>query len=283
MNRKKILHTIFSIMLLSIGSIQAQQSSITEAEGESCKGREQSIAQTENLALNYAKKYASELSQTHITSETVVKNFELQSDIVAAFSRAEVKVLEVLSKQWVMPADECFVIRIKAEVIPVQALLPQPKGDELSDPTLPLNVKVWTSSESYTAGDQMRIYLKGNKGFYAKLVYRDAAGNNIQLLPNAFHQENYFEGDRQYEVPAREDNFELTVGVPFGAEKLTLYASTMPLGTIDTVENGPFFVVKTQNVAAKTRGISINAAGTSKKKLVAEFAEAHADVKTSAD
>ena len=65
---------------------------------------------------------------------------------------------------------------------------------------------------------------------------------------------------RHYEVPRRNDQFDLTITPPFGEEQLTLYASTAPLG--DSSRNlGPVLEIQTapEEVARKTRGIKIKA------------------------
>lgn len=275
----------------------AGQSSITEAEGESCMGDDKSRRQTEQVALESAKRLAIEYTSTHISSSTVVENFELKEDVVEAFNQAEVKVLDVLDEQWADPSvSDCFTIRIKAEVIPSQERMQAMDSTQMmADPRLPLNVQLWVNSqdETYREGDQLKVYLQGNKPFYARLLYIDAQGNNVQLLPNRHRRDNYFAGATMFEVPTGKDNFKLKVSPPFGKEKLVLYASTLPLGQIQTEDAGDFYVVteQPQEVAAKTRGISIKPKGSAggasagggaagETSDVAEFAEASVEITT---
>lgn len=278
---------------------RAGQSSITEAEGESCMGDDKSRRQTEQVALEAAKRLAIDYTSTHISSSTVVENFELKEDVVEAFNQAEVKVLEILDEQWADPSvSDCFTIRIKAEVIPnAERMQAMDTTQMMADPRLPLNVQLWVNSqdETYQEGDQLKVYLQGNKPFYARLLYIDAEGNNVQLLPNRHRRDNYFAGATMFEVPTGRDNFQLTVRPPFGKEKLVLYASTLPLGQIATEDAGDVYLVteQPQQVAAKTRGISIkpkgsgsgpSAAGSTgpgtESSGVAEFAEASVEITT---
>jgi hypothetical protein len=279
---------IFSPIALGV------QSSITEADGESCMGDDKSKRQTERVALESAKRLAVEFSSTHISSTTIVENFELKNDIVEAFNKAEVKVLNVLDERWDDPKiGDCYTIRIKAEVLPSQEIMQKVDNTQLmSDPRLPLAVNLWVNSqtETYAEGESMKIYLQGNKPFYARLIYVDAQGNNVQLLPNQHRRDNYFAGATMFEVPTGQDQFELKVSPPYGKETLVLYASTMPLGSVATEAAGPdYYLVteQTQTIGVKTRGIAIKSknagvsgGGAGKSSEVAEFAEAQVAITT---
>lgn len=292
--------TAFFFLYLVACMAHASQSSITEADGQSCMGDDKSRKQTEQVALEAAKRLAVEYTSTHLASETTVENYELKQDIVKAFNAAEVKVLKVLDRKWDDPqVDDCFTIRIKAEVIPSKAGMDKVDNTKsMADPRLPLNVNLWVDQKdaAYSSGESLKIYLQGNKPFYARLLYVQADGTNVQLLPNRFRTKNYFAGSTIFEVPTGEDRFDLTVGPPFGKEKLVLYASTSPLGKIDTQDTGGSVLLvkdKPEEVAVKTRGISISSIEsdtvpgstntvTKKHNTVAEFAEASVDINTSA-
>jgi len=113
---------LFAILafLLLIKSAYAVQSTITEADGYSCMGDDKSRKQTEQAAMMDAKKNAAEYTSTYIKSETQVKDFALQKDLVSAYANAEVKVIEDLEKGWYKDpsSGDCYKIKIKAEVIP---------------------------------------------------------------------------------------------------------------------------------------------------------------------
>jgi hypothetical protein len=289
--RTPIVYALFILISVAVSSPMslAGQSSITEADGQSCMGDDKSKRQTRDVALQDAKRMAMEFAGSHLESETVVENFELKSDLIKAFRRADVKVIDILDEAWA--EDSCFTIRIKAEVIPNDEIMQQVDTSQmLADPRAPLNVKLWTNKDSYKGGENMRIYLQGNKPFYARLIYVDANRNNIQLLPNQHRSDNYFAGATIFEVPTNKDGFVMTVGEPFGAEKLVLYASTSPLGQLSTTPAGAdIFLVQdtTPEIPRRTRGISLQktspgtaAAGITKTTEVAEFSEAEVAITT---
>lgn len=280
---------IFSLatMALTVSSpLWADQSSITEADGQSCLGDDKSRKQTQDVALQDAKRLAIEYAGSYLESETVVENFQLKSDLIKAFKSAEVKVIEILEESWV--EGDCFTIRIKAEVIPSKAVMQTVDTSlMLGDPRAPLTVKITTDKDNYETGDNMRIYLQGNKPFYARLIYVDADRNNIQILPNQHRSDNYFAGVTIFEVPERKDQFVMKVGSPYGKESLTLYASTAPLGALSvTAANADVYLVQdaAPEIARRTRGISLTKATTQdakQAKAVAEFSEATVQITTS--
>lgn len=93
----------------------------------------------------------------------------------------------------------------------------------------PLEVRVWTERDAYKAGEKIRIMLEGNKDFFAQVVYVDASGNCITLLPNQYRVDTRFNGGKVYAIPGAEDRFDLEVGAPFGNESVYAFASTQPL------------------------------------------------------
>lgn len=268
--------------------LYAAQSTIKIAEGSACMGDDKSRKQTETAALADAKRNAVESVKTYVSSATEVKDFELQKDLVSAYANATVAVIEEMEKGWYKdPAmGECYKIKIKTEVIPDEKAMKkaQQKSKEavLDDPLLPLAVKVWTDKASYHAGEKIKIYLKGNKPFFARVIYRDAAKSNLQLLPNPYRQDNYFQGGVVYEIPSGLDKFELEVNPPFGEENIIVYASVSELGDLNLKEEGSVYAIETKSkdIGIKTRSIKIKAASNGKADQPAEFSEGAAVVRT---
>jgi len=283
---RKILFLAAMIILLA-APVYAAQSTIKIAEGSACMGDDKSRKQTETAALADAKRNAVESVKTYVSSATEVKDFELQKDLVSAYANATVEVLETLEKGWYKDPGQgdCYRIKLKAEVIPDEKTMKKAGAKAadaaLDDPSLPLTVKVWTDKTSYAAGEKIRIYLKGNKPFFARVIYRDAVKNNLQLLPNPYRRDNYFQGGVIYEIPSGKDQFELEVNPPFGEENIIVYASVSELGDLKLKDEGSIFAVQTRSkdIGVKTRSVKIKAASDDAG-LAAEFSEVKAVVKT---
>lgn len=263
----------------------AAQSVIVEVEGMACMGDDKSRSETRSDALTDAKRKAADQAGSYVVSETSIKDYITEKDVIEAYARAVVKVLQETGSDWVQDqaSGQCFKLRIKAEVIPdTEAMQARAENAPapVDDPTGPLAVKVWTDQESYHAGQHMKIYLKGNKPFYARVVYRDASGALVQLLPNIHRTSHYFNGGTVYEIPSGQDSFSLQVTKPYGKESVTVYAGTQPLGDLDMQDAGGAYAVRDtmEAVGVKTRGIMITQeAGQAG---AAEFVESDAAVTT---
>ncbi len=280
----------FLLMVLAIPGLPAvshsAQSTIIEAEGYCCMGYDKSRKETEEEATTNAKRKASESVSTYIKSETRLKNMQLEKDLIEAYANATIKILQELEKTWYRDSSsgDCYRIKIKAEVLPdekAMTRIAQEKGTA-EDPAGPLNVQVWTDKKEYGQGEKIRIYLKGNKPFYARVAYKDATGNILQLLPNPFRKDNYFNGGAVYEFPSGNDRFVLEVTPPLGQEIIMVYAGTNPLGDIDLEASGPVYEVKTktQDIGIKTRAVKIKVKEGAKEGGAAEFFEGQALIRT---
>ncbi len=115
----RLLVAMFMIFSIAKSALSAQPT-ITEADGYSCMGDDKSRKQTEQAAMLDAKKNAAEYTSTYIKSETQVKDFALQKDLVSAYANADVRIIEDLEKGWYKDpsSGDCFKIKIKAEVTP---------------------------------------------------------------------------------------------------------------------------------------------------------------------
>jgi hypothetical protein len=283
-----ILFLVITCLISS--TLHAGQSIITEGEGYACMGDDKSRKVTETTAVADAKRKATESAATYIKSETHIKDALLEKDLLSAYTNAQVKILQELMKEWYKEQNlgDCYRVKLKVEVLPDEKTMAGNSKKHLeamdSDPSGPLAMKVWTDKKNYSHGQKIRIYVKGNKPFYGRVVYKDAEGKLVQLLPNPYRTENYFNGGVIYELPGNGDRFDLEVTPPFGNEVVTVYGSTSPLGEIETTTAGGVFgiMTKSADVATNTRGVKVksNASGAAAYPSAAEFAEVAVDVIT---
>lgn len=286
--KRIILAVILACMTAT--TLHAGQSVIAEGEGYACMGDDKSRKVTESAATADAKRNAAESAVTLIKSETHVKDAMLEKDLLSAYTKAQVRVVQEMIKEWYKDQGlgDCYRVKLKVEVVPdgkAMVGLSKRDRDELeSDPAAPLSVRIWTDRKEYGASEKMRVYLKGNKPFYGKVVYKQADGSVVQLLPNPYRKQHYFNGGVVYELPSGEDRFDMEVTAPFGSETLTLYASTAPTGNLDVRPSGPVFSVTNHaaDVPLATRGIKLTRKGEGMGQAAAEFAEAGVTVATKA-
>ena len=275
------------LLVLCISSpLYAAQSTIVDVDGNACMGDDKSRKQTEQAAMADAKRGAAERAMTYLKSETQVKDFTVEKDLVNAYAQATVKVIQELEKAWVKDAaaGDCYRIKIKAEVIPDEkAMQKASQGKDFADdPAAPLKVKIWTDKQAYKQGEKVKIYLKGNKPFHARVLYRDVKGETVQLLPNPYRRDAYFNGGTVYEIPSGNDRFDLEVSPPFGEENIIMYASTSPLGDINLETEGDVYrvVSKQTDLPLLSRGVKIQKKDGEKQTGPSEFSEEKLSVRT---
>jgi hypothetical protein len=261
--KKIIMAGILVCAMFCSPNLFAMQSTITEAESYACSGDDKSRKQTEKDALAEVKRLAVENAITYIKTESVVKNFVVDKDVVEAYSNASVTIREFIERKWYKDerAGDCYRIKIKAEIIPDEKAMNEvaAKKEFADDPTLPLTVKLWTGKNEYKGKENIKIFLKGNKPFFARVLYINARGESLQLLPNPYRTDNYFNGGVIYEIPSGNDRFDLEVSPPYGDESIVVYASSTELGDIKLKQAGAVYQVKTKanDVGLKTRGVNL--------------------------
>jgi hypothetical protein len=269
----------FLLILLLSSNLHASQSTIVEVEGQACMGYDKSRKQTEDEALTHAKKKAVEHAATYIKSESRVKDFELEKDLVEAYSNATVKVIQELGRAWYKDATlgDCCRVKIKAEVIPDNEAMDRiSKGKgQIDDPSAPLNVQLWTDKKEYKETEKIKIYIRGNKPFYARILHKGVNGELLQLLPNPYRPDHYFNGGVIYEIPSGQDRFEMEVTPPFGQENIIAYSSTAPLGEIDLAPAGGVYKITTgaEKVGERSRTVSLKEKNPGQQMKAAEFSE----------
>jgi len=280
---KRAFTTLLIIVSLAVGQ---DRSVIVTAEGISAMGNDKSRDKTKADALIAAKRDASEKAGTYIKSQTTVKNYVTEEDLLQSFSGAEIKILKTVKDEWFKDEQlgESYKIVIEAEVVPAKMTDSELSSAKfLDDPTAPLTISVWCDKKekSYKKGQVMKLFLKGNKPFYGKIVYKQADGTLLQLLPNPYRTDNYFHGGTMYELPSGKDQYSLEISEPFGTENIIVYASTNEIGDGNIEKADAVFAVKDnlQQTGIKTRGIKIKA-GKDNSSSSAEFYETKLEIIT---
>lgn len=257
-----------------------KRSCIRAVDGYAYLSDDMTLSQIKAAAFADAKRKALEMAKTYIASKTQMENFEVKYDTVWAESEGAVSVLE--QKDYGIEDNSRYHVWIKAEV--EYAL--KPKGhtpaQEVIEKDAPLTVKVWTSKKRYKDGEHIKIYLKGNRDFYARIVDVTSSGHIIQLLPNDYRSASFFRGGKTYYIPDEADRFDLQVSPPYGEDQIIVYASEVPLGDVEMESAGQglkLYRGSRKSLGARTRGISVvpDAAGVAPS---VEFYEAVWRVKT---
>jgi hypothetical protein len=298
--------SILILVLFAAASVKAGESMIVEETGEACLADDnkpdKTEKQTESEARNEAKRAAAERVATRIKSTASsdiveIKNegkadaFKVAQVLQSAYVNADVRELAELERKWFANGDRgrCIRIHLRVEVVPKSEPLEGIGAALQEDPTLPLNVRLWTNRSkageraTYRNGDNIRLYLRGNKPFYARVIYKMVDGQMLQVLPNRHRNNHYFQGGTTYVIPSGDDGFQLEVQAPFGLEKVQVYASERPLGDWNLQPAGDIYLVDAKSVdvlAAQARGVKLVVKNNAKAGETTEFSESFVELIT---
>lgn len=285
---------VFSILIIAAplsvqGEGASKSSTLPDHEKRSCikavdgyayLSDNMTLSQIKAAAFADAKRNALEMAKTYIASKTKMENFAVKYDTVWSEAEGAVSVLE--QKDHGIEENSRYHVWIKAEV----EYTLKPKGNEpvldVVEKDAPLTVKVWTSKKQYKDGEYIKIYLKGNRDFYARIVDATSSGHIIQLLPNDYRKDSFFRGGIEYRIPDKADRFDLRVSAPYGEDQIVVYASEVPLGNVEMESAGQglkLFRGSRKTLGARTRGISV-LQGPGNSESSVEFYEAVWELKT---
>jgi hypothetical protein len=232
---------------------EERRSSIHEADGYAYLAGDKTLNDIRTEAMADAKRSAVAMARSYLASNTVVENYVLKQDRVEVSEAGAVTVLEM--KDHGLEDNQRYHVWIKAEVgfeVPGTVAAGDKEG--------PLTVRLWSDKTSFRAGEEIVIYLQGNRDFYGRIVNIAADGSITQLLPNAYRKKSRFKGGETYRIPSDEDRFSLVVSPPFGTEQIVVYASEAPLGDVALTPAGgglEQFSGSREALSVQTRAIKV--------------------------
>ena len=206
------------------------RSSIHETDGYAYLSEDMTLAETRSAAFSDAKRRALDMAETYIRSKTKVKDFTVEYDIIWIEAEGAVTVLE--SKDLGIEDNSRYHVWIRAEV--EYEVRPKKKTSPflIMEDGVPLTVNVWTGKKSYRHNEEIKVYILGNRGMYACVVNINPEGAITQLLPNSIRPDHRFQAGVVYKIPGKEDAFKLVPNPPYGRQRIVIFASDAPLGTV---------------------------------------------------
>jgi len=80
--------------------------------------------------------------------------------------------------------------------------------------------------QTYVEGDVISYFVSSSHDAFLLLIYQDASGNLIQILPNQHSQNHIYPADLYFQVPGENVGFQFEIAAPFGDEHVWAFAST---------------------------------------------------------
>lgn len=95
-----------------------------------------------------------------------------------------------------------------------------------------LSVEITThlgDEQEFHQGDELTFLVNLNRAAYLTIIFQDASGKLMQILPNKNRQAHLFESGMYFLVPDDQDPFHYRVAPPYGKEVVHVFASAQPL------------------------------------------------------
>ena len=83
--------------------------------------------------------------------------------------------------------------------------------------------------QHFRAGEQISFLASTNKNAYLLMVYHDAAGHLIQILPNRVKINSQYPAGDYFSIPDNNDVYVFEIQAPYGQETLYTYAFSTPV------------------------------------------------------
>ena len=109
-------------------------------------------------------------------------------------------------------------------------------GVALSEPHQPIDINITThlgDVHDFNQGDTISFLLSLNRDAYVLVIYENADGEIIQLMPNEAMQNSFFKAGLYITIPAHDSAFVFKVQKPYGKETIWAFASSAPMQTFD--------------------------------------------------
>ena len=80
----------------------------------------------------------------------------------------------------------------------------------------------------FADGDNLFFLISLDQDAYLTVVYQNAEGDILQLIPNKNQQNRFYKSGLFIQLPGADSNFRFIIQAPFGQESLWVFASDLP-------------------------------------------------------
>ena len=282
---KTLMMLVIVNLLLTVNSFAELYTETAEASG----GSNESIDVIADRALVVAKRQALERSGTVVQSDTVVKNFMLESDEIKSFAAGITKVIKIVSKDVKLDSQKnvitvTLIVDLDVDSGKVQeyakALLEQ-KQEKNNDPiefTIQMLKRKKNTDGTYqysiipptmplVNGDEFRIQFKSSKDVFVYIINEDQKGEIGLIFPHT-NANTKIKANFDQILPDEENVF--FVEGEKGTEKLYIIASTTEMKDIEILLNTLQDGANVKELLKKNiqqRKISVTTSGQLNKKV----------------
>jgi hypothetical protein len=221
-------------------AVSAESAAKERVTGTGCYqyGDNETPALAKKAARSIAQEEAIKGHRVFVQSETTVKKFQLENDVIHTASAA---MLEDVREEKEVKNGQQICITIEATISPLsidEMIRQRVNAKEISQiaqaPIVSKNpsagVKLWLNQADgrFTEGDRLIIFLESDRDGYLKLDYFQADGTVVHMVPNKFRGQTFIKAGQKYAFGDDSSNEQFFVQSPFGSEVIKAILSTRP-------------------------------------------------------
>ncbi len=136
--------------------------------------------------------------------------------VTLASARASMDKALIPPELQLMPPRTDFVEPPKADAGKIRLELTTHQGDGVT----------------FVEREKITFYASTDQGAYLLLLYQDAAGQLVQIYPNARTDNGFHEAGEYIAIPGNSASFDFTITPPFGIEQVWAFAATSAFPTL---------------------------------------------------
>ena len=201
-------------------------------------GDNETPALAKKAARSIAQEEAIRGHRVFVQSETTVKKFQLEDDVIHTASAA---MLENVREEKEVKEGQKICVTIVATISPLsidEMIRQRINAKEIShmaqapvvSKKVSAGVRLWSNQTDgrFTEGDRLIIFLESDRDGYLKLDYFQADGTVVHMVPNKFRGQTFIKAGRKYVFGDDASNEHFVVQAPFGAEVIKAILSDRP-------------------------------------------------------
>lgn len=210
-------------------------------EGKGCYsfGDEETPKEGRRKAMIAARRNAVESYKVFVQSESSVKNFQLEDDVITEVAAGNLSNIKETDRT-VNGREVCYSISANIDPEPMEALIQQKveakkivedgQSDEINPPSM-FGLKIWTNNPTgrYFEGESLVISVESDRSGYLYLDYFQADSTVVHLVPNLFRAQARIEEGITYTFGADDSPEKFIITGPFGHEMIRAMVSPTPL------------------------------------------------------
>ena len=205
-------------------------------------GDNETPAQAKRAAMSIAQEQAVRSHRVFVQSESKIKNFQLDEDVIQTASAAMLEQVKVEQEEK-KGQEICVTISALISPVSIEDMIRQRvNAKEISQmasssvvtKTPSFGVRLWTNNPEgrFVEGDRLIIHVQSERDAYLKLDYFQADGTVVHMVPNKFRGQAFIKGGRTYAFGDDAAPEHFIVQEPFGDEAVKAILSTSPFDSI---------------------------------------------------